>query len=166
MEGDDRLWLYSYFLSTSWVDSLCWCWKVAKLLWLCFFMLSCLFVFTFPLLAIWTKRIKANRNWNFTGPINNCMHLDFSFYSKLTCFMHCIVGGCIFGKKNHASFESFSSEKAKSLFGPSVPSRPAVCTYSVAAPCLACDFQHFPQVDFFPFARESERDRGQVAEQV
>ncbi len=68
--------------------------------------------------------------------------------------------------KYHASFESFSSENAKSLFGPSVPSRPAVCTYSVAAPRLACDFRHFPRVDFFPFARESGRDRRQVAEQV
>ena len=82
--------------------------------------------------------------------------------------------------KYHASFESFSSENAKSLFGPSVPSRPAVCTYSVAAPRLACDFStFFHAFDFFPFffllfffscsfpfARESGRDRRQVAEQV
>lgn len=27
-------------------------------------------------------------------------------------------------------------------------------------------FRHFPRVDFFPFARESGRDRRQVAEQV
>lgn len=68
--------------------------------------------------------------------------------------------------KYHASFESFSSENAKSLFGPSVPSRPAVCTYSVVAPRLACDFRHFPRVDFSHFARESGRHRRQVAEQV
>lgn len=75
--------------------------------------------------------------------------------------------------KYHASFESFSSENAKSLFGPSVPSRPAVCTYSVVAPRLACDFStfffflFFPRADFpSPFARESGRDRRQVAEQV
>lgn len=70
--------------------------------------------------------------------------------------------------KYHASFESFSSENAKSLFGPSVPSRPAVCTYSVAAPRLACDFfsPTFSTRRLFPFARESGRDRRQVAEQV
>lgn len=55
----------------------------------------------------------------------------YTLYPKPACFMHRVGGGCV--SKYHASFESFSSENAKSLFGPSVPSRPAVCTYSVAA---------------------------------
>lgn len=70
----------------------------------------------------------------------------YTLYPKPACFMHCVGGKCIL--KYHASFESFSSENAKSLFGPSVPSHPAVCTYSVVAPRLACDFRHFPRVDF------------------
>lgn len=70
-------------------------------------------------------------------------------------------------KNNHASFESFSSENAKSLFGPSIPPRPAVCTYSFAAPRLACDFSDiFRESTFPPFALESGRDGRQVAEQV
>lgn len=70
----------------------------------------------------------------------------YTLYPKPACFMHCVGGKCIL--KYHASFESSSSENAKSLFGPSVPPRPAVCTYSVVAPRLACDFRHFPRVDF------------------
>lgn len=86
--------------------------------------------------------------------------LDFFIYvctlftPKPACFMHCVGGGMhfFFFFKYHASFESFSSENAKSLFGPSVPSRPAVCTYSVAAPRLACDFStFFHAFDFFLF---------------
>ena len=75
--------------------------------------------------------------------------------------------------KYHASFESFSSENAKSLFGPSVPSRPAVCTYSVAAPRLARDSSTFSTRRLFPSAEVgvgrvglTGRDVGQVAEQV
>lgn len=38
---------------------------------------SCFFLSLFSLPAILTK--SKHRNWNFSGPANNCMHLDFSF---------------------------------------------------------------------------------------
>lgn len=53
-----------------------------------YFMPSCLFSSSHPLVffslsVILTKKKKKreskHRNWNFSGPANNCMHLDFSF---------------------------------------------------------------------------------------
>lgn len=124
-----------------------------------YFMLSCLFslfisvlaassyplVFSFFLLLTKSKQ-KLKLLWRVIACISTFHLRVYTLYPKSACFMHCVGGKCIL--KYHASFESFSSENAKSLFGPSVPSRPAVCTYSVVALRLACDFRHFPRVDF------------------
>lgn len=71
----------------------------------------------------------------------------------------CITPSCVCVWKYHASFESSSCENAKSLFGPSVPSRPAVCTYSVAAPRLASTFVCFFSISSSLFPHLGERVR-------
>lgn len=65
-------------------------------------------------------------------------------------------------KKNHASFESFASEKAESLFG-------LVLLFALIPLRLACDYFFFSSLLFPTFSStflESGRDRRQVAEQV
>lgn len=110
-------------------------------------LISPLFSFVFFLPSTQRRELKTSAAWQIIACIWTFHLRVYTLYAKPACFMHCVGGKCIL--KYHASFESFSSENAKSLFGPSVPSRPAVCTYSVVAPRLACDFDFdFPRVDF------------------
>lgn len=111
-----------------------------------FFLSSPCFLFFFSPFDKKQTEIETSAVWQIIACIWTFHLCVYTLYPKPACFMHCVGGKCIL--KYHASFESFSSENAKSLFGPSVPSRPAVCTYSVVAPRLACDFRHFPRVEF------------------
>lgn len=117
-----------------------------------------LFVFSFPLLVNPTnnkKSINANRHWNFTGPINKRTHLDFSFYPKPTCFMHCVVGKCILEKRKEKKKKScliwaLLEWKRKVFIWP-IHSASSCCLHLFICGAASClwFFRYFPRVDFF-----------------